>query len=43
MSIKTHEVLPSGVKVDRNWWYLTKQLIAIAVGAVAAILVASLV
>ena len=42
MSFKTREVLPSGLEVDRMWWYKTKLIIAVVVGAVAAIVVASL-
>ncbi len=43
MSFKTREVLPSGLEVDRMWWYKTKLIIAVVVGAVAAIVVASFV
>ena len=43
MSFDRHEVLRSGLKVDRNWWYVTKLVIAVVIGAVAAILVAPLV
>ncbi len=42
MSFKTREVLPSGLEVDRMWWYKTKLIIAVVIGAVAAIVVASL-
>ena len=43
MSFKTREVLPSGLEVDRMWWYKTKLIIAVVIGAVAAIVVASFV
>ncbi len=43
MSFSTHEVLRSGLKVDRPWWYTTKLVIAVVVGTIAAIVVASLV
>lgn len=43
MSLKTHEVLQGGLKMDRPWWYTTKLVIAVIVGTVAAIVVASLV
>ena len=42
MSLSTKEVLPSGLKVDRIWWYNTKLIIAVVVGATAAFVVASL-
>ena len=42
MSFKTREVLPSGLEVDRLWWYKTKVVIAVVIGAVAAIMVHSL-
>ena len=42
MSLNTKEVLPSGLKVDRIWWHTTKLIIAVVVGAVAALVVASL-
>ena len=43
MSFKTREVLPSGLEVDRMWWYKTKLILAVIIGAVAAIVVASFV
>lgn len=42
MSFKTREVLPSGLEVDRLWWYKAKLVIAIVIGAVAAVMVYSL-
>ena len=42
MSFKTREVLPSGLEVDRLWWYKVKLVIAIVTGAVAAVVVYSL-
>ena len=43
MSFQRREVLPSGLEVDRPWWYTTKLAIAVVIAAVAAIVVASLV
>ena len=42
MSFDRHEILPSGLKVDRHWWYVAKLVIGVAIGAVAAIVVWSL-
>lgn len=42
MSFERHEILPSGLKVDRHWWYVAKLAIGIVIGAVAAIMVSSL-
>ena len=42
MSFDRHEILPSGLKVDRHWWYVTKLVIGVVIGAVAAIVVWSL-
>ena len=33
--LKRHDVLPSGLKVDRDWWHAIK-LVGIVVGALAA-------
>ena len=41
MSFERHEILPSGLKVDRHWWHTTKLVIAVVIGAVAAIMVHS--
>ncbi len=43
MSFDRREILPSGLEVDRPWWYTTKLVIAVVIGAVAAIVVASFV
>ncbi len=37
--LQRHEVLRSGRKVDRNWWYATKLGIVILVALVAAYVV----
>ncbi|MDE0054037.1 MAG: hypothetical protein OXT64_07250 [Gammaproteobacteria bacterium] len=42
ISFKTREVLPSGLEVDRLWWYKVKFVLAIVIGAGAAIVVYSL-
>ena len=42
MSFDRHEILPSGLKVDRHRWYFAKLVIAVVIGAVAAIVVHSL-
>lgn len=40
--IERHEVLPSGLKVDREWWFTTKVVTvvvaAVVIGAAAALL-----
>ena len=33
--LKRHEVLPSGLQIDRDWWHATK-LVCIVVVALAA-------
>ena len=42
MSFHRREVLPSGLEVDRPWWHVAKLVIAVVIGAVAAIMVHSL-
>lgn len=37
--LERHEVLRSGSRVDRPWWYATKLLAAIVVALVAAYVV----
>ena len=37
--LQRHEVLSSGIKVDRDWWYTTKLVAVIAVFASTACVV----
>ncbi len=34
--LKRHDVMPSGLKIDRDWWHATKLVIVIAVALAAA-------
>ena len=34
--LQRHEVLSSGIKVDRDWWYTAKLVASIVIAAAAA-------
>ena len=40
--IERHEVLPSGLKVDRDWWFAAKVVTIVGLGVTAAAVAALL-